>query len=304
VLELVTGQDSLWQETSVAIRQAAAQNLNIALRPVAHFPTAMEEWWRSAPKDFSWWVSWFDRYRAFAIHHADLAQEYAVPVLILGGDWMSAAMPLAELPGDGLSGVPPDADQRYRELIQEIRSHYSGKLAWALSYPQDILNPPGFLTDVDMLYILWSAPLSEDANVSQDQMQAEAERILTSEIYPTWLAWELQSEHNEIVISLAYPAVEGAATGCLPDPILECIDPASLNFPAPDYPLLNIDFGVQAQIYNAMLTAISQQTWVSGVVSRGYYPPAILHDKSTSIHGKPAEDVLRTWFQQFLVQQP
>ena len=304
VLEPVAGQDALWQETATAIRQAKAQKLNVVLRPVAHFPTAVNEWWRAAPRDFSWWVSWFSRYQAFAIHHADLAEKYDVPILVLGGDWMSPAMPFAELSGDGPSGVPPDADQRYRALIQEVRSHYNGKIAWAVSYPQDILNPPGFLADVDMLYVLWSAPLSEDSAANEIQMQAEAERILTTEVYTTWLAWELQSGQKDILIDLIYPSVEGTATNCIADPIQECIPPASLNFPAPDYPLLDLDFAAQARAYQAVLAAINQQKWVSGVVSGGYYPPAILQDKSTSIHGKPAEEVLRTWFEQFLVQQP
>ena len=135
-------------------------------------------------------------------------------------------------------------------------------------------------------------------------MQAETERILTTEVYATWLAWELQSNKKEIIIDLIYPSVEGAVTNCIADPIQECIPPASLNFPAPDYPLLNLDFEIQAKAYQAVLSVINQQKWVSGVVSGGYYPPAVLQDKSTSIHGKPAEDVLRTWFEQFLVQQP
>jgi hypothetical protein len=304
VLEPVAGQDALWQETAAFIRQAKVKNIHIALRPVAHFPTAMAEWWRSTPRDFSWWVSWFGRYKDFAIHHADLAEKYSVPLLILGGEWMSPAMPGAEMPGDGPSGVPPDADKRYRELIQEVRSHYGGKIAWAITYPQDILNPPGFLAEVDMLYVLWSAPLSSDPNASLDQLQAEAKKILTTEIYASWLAWELQSDKREIVIQLTYPSVEGGASNCIIDPILECIPPTSLNFPAPDYPLLNLDFDVQARAYHAVLSTINNLDWVNGVVSGGYYPPAILQDKSTSIHGKPAEEILQTWFAQFLLQQP
>jgi len=37
-------------------------------------------------------------------------------------------------------------------------------------------------------------------------------------------------------------------------------------------------------------------TWVSGLISRGYYPPAVLADRSNSIHGKPVEDVISAWF--------
>ncbi|HBY07877.1 MAG TPA: hypothetical protein DEH22_08885, partial [Chloroflexi bacterium] len=71
-------------------------------------------------------------------------------------------------------------------------------------------------------------------------------------------------------------------------------------YPAPDYPLLNVDFKAQARAYDAVLAAINNQDWISGAISSGYYPPTVLHDKSTSIHGKPAEGVLSSWFKLFL----
>jgi len=302
VLEPVAGQDPMWLETVESIRKAKNNNLNVAIHPVSHFPTRVDEWWISAPRDFSWWVSWFDRYQAFAIHHADLAERNGISTLILGGDWMAPAMPSGKL-GDGSpSGVPPDAEARYRELIAEVRNHFSGKLGWALSYPQDILEAPGFIQDVDLLYILWSEPLSDDPQASVADMQVKAERILSTDLYAMWLSWEMEKEEKGIIISLAYPSINGSATGCIADPILECIPPGSINYPAPDYPMLELDLGAQARAYHAMLGAISQYRWISGVTSRGYYPPTVLQDKSISIHGKPAEDVLRAWYAQFTAQ--
>jgi hypothetical protein len=49
-------------------------------------------------------------------------------------------------------------------------------------------------------------------------------------------------------------------------------------------------------MYEAMLTAVNARQWVGGIVSRGYYPPTILQDKSASIHGKPAADLLWYWY--------
>ena len=45
-----------------------------------------------------------------------------------------------------------------------------------------------------------------------------------------------------------------------------------------------------------MLNAINTRPWVGGIISRGYYPPAMLQDKSASVHGKPAADLLWYWF--------
>jgi hypothetical protein len=300
ILEPVAGQDPLWLDTTAFIRQGKRAGLNLAMRPVAHFPTQVDEWWRSAPRDFPWWVSWFDRYTAFALHFADMAEQNGVQTLILGGDWMSPALPGGQL-GDGSpSGVPPDADLRYRELIEKVRERFSGRLGWALSYPEDTLEPPGFIETVDLLYILWSVPLSEETNPTLEEMEATAESLLSTDLYAMWLTSQLESETKEIIISLAYASIEGGTTGCLADPILGCILPESLNYPAPDFPLLGVDLAIQARVYNAMLSAISHYPWINGVTTRGYYPPVILQDKSTSIHGKPAEEVMKAWVEAFL----
>ncbi|MFH1634413.1 MAG: hypothetical protein ABIG63_10465, partial [Chloroflexota bacterium] len=288
-----------WLEIAATIRQAQGRDLNVALRPVPHFPTAVDEWWSSAPRDFPWWVSWFDRYQAFVLHHADLAEQNGVQTLILGGEWMSPALPSGSLSNGDPSGVPPDAEARYRELLAKVREHFSGTVAWALSYPEGVLNPPGFLDEIDQIYVLWSAPLAANADASPADLQTEAERIISADIYGMWLIWKQQSGNESLVISLAYPSVEGILTGCLADPIVECIPPESLKYPAPDYPLLELGLEDQARAYQAVMAAVSQHEWVGGVVSRGYYPPAVLHDKSTSVHGKPAEDVLHAWFEEF-----
>jgi hypothetical protein len=48
------------------------------------------------------------------------------------------------------------------------------------------------------------------------------------------------------------------------------------------------------------LTAINDRPWLSGFISRGFYPPAALSDKSASIFGKPVADILTYWFTNML----
>lgn len=137
-------------------------------------------------------------------------------------------------------------------------------------------------------------------------MQTEASRIIESDIYSLRLIWQpnvSNLDNKPIIISAAYPSVSGSTTGCLPDPISTCISPVSLNFPAPDLPLLDLDLEEQALAYLALAGAINENDWISGLVSRGYYPPVILHDKSISIHGKPAAEILAHWFPRFLGEE-
>jgi hypothetical protein len=56
--------------------------------------------------------------------------------------------------------------------------------------------------------------------------------------------------------------------------------------------------------YEALLSALSQREWISGVISSQYYPPAELQDSTSSVHGKSAEVLLQNWFFGLLTEQP
>lgn len=68
----------------------------------------------------------------------------------------------------------------------------------------------------------------------------------------------------------------------------------------PGNPQAAVNLQAQADIYQALMSAVNERPWVGGVVSRGYFPPAVLHDASASVHGKPAADVLWYWYGRFL----
>ena len=70
--------------------------------------------------------------------------------------------------------------------------------------------------------------------------------------------------------------------------------------PTPDNPAFSVDMKSQADIYQALLSAVNSRLWITGFISRGYYPPTILQDKSASIHGKPAADILWYWYPRLL----
>ncbi len=122
----------------------SAAGLNIALRPTPHFLIDSDEWWTSAPRDESWWQVWFEQYRTFALHHADLAARSEAQALILGGGWLAPALPGGLLADGSPSGVPQDAEARWQNLLAEVRQHYQGQLIWAMP-AQAIKDPPAIL---------------------------------------------------------------------------------------------------------------------------------------------------------------
>jgi hypothetical protein len=126
-------------------------------------------------------------------------------------------------------------------------------------------------------------------------MKAQATSILSQEIFPFQ-----QQIGKPVLIAISYPSVEGGAAGCITISGGVCLDYDQLSPPNPDIPELTIDLQEQANAYNAILSAINDNSWIAGYVSMGYYPPAILQDKSISIHGKPASEIMWYWSQKFL----
>jgi hypothetical protein len=145
-------------------------------------------------------VVFFERYSDFITHHADMASRFGVGSLILGGEWLNPAMPGGLLNDGSPSNVPQDAEARWRNLIQQVRGRYSGTIAWALSYPSGVQNPPPFLDAVDQIYIIWSAPLASQPNTPVSDMQTQAALILDQEILPLQ-----QRFGKQIIIAIAYP---------------------------------------------------------------------------------------------------
>lgn len=292
----VAGKDAFWSDNLLFVNQARALNLNVAIFPTPRFPVATANWWLDAPRTPEWWLEWFDAYRRFALHHADMATQSGAQALVLGGEWLMPAMPNGLLADGRPSGVPADADSRWQAILTEVRTRYKGPILWAWPYTAGNLSaPPAFLSATDGIYLLWAAPLASAANTPKDQLAAEAGRLLDSEVAAFQAAIQ-----KSIILGLAFPSATTAGTPCLPDSQGRCLDWIAMSRPNPDYPSVALSLKTQADLYQAMLEALNARAWIGGVVSRGYYPPTLLQDKSASVHGKPAADVLWYWYPRLL----
>jgi len=285
VFSPVPGVDPLWADTLDSLSHARASNLNVALFPTANLPSDWVAWWTSAPRDTAWWNTWFDRYAAFADYHADLAAKSGAQALILGGDWVTPALPGGQINGSG-SGVPADAEARWQAILTDVRNRFSGSVYWALSYPGGLQSAPNIIKNLDGVYLLWYAPIGGS---SVDQIKAAAGRLLDADIQPFQTALQ-----KPVILAVAYPSADNAASASLP--VSALFQPGGMQAP--------VNLQAQADVYQAMLMAVNERPWVGGFVSRGYYPPAVLLDASASIHGKPAADVLWYWFPRFLGTTP
>ncbi len=297
------GQDPLWIDTAIMVSQARALGLNAALFPTPHFPvpsnsllSPSDDFWLSAPRDAQWWQSWFTRYRVFAVNYADLASQTGSQILILGGDWVAPSLPNGTLPNGEPSNVPADAEAQWKAIIQDVRTHFKGQVFWAMPYTKSIVSTPvNFLLDVDGIYLLWSIPLTANQSGTKTDFANEAGRLLDNEVAP--LASMLS---KPVILAISYPSAAGAASGCVPNGSGGCLDFSALSRPNADMNSATLSLQTQADIYEAMFIAVNARSWVSGIISRGYYLPVALQDKSTSIHGKPTADILWYWFPRLL----
>ncbi len=282
------GHTPLNAEMSTLVKQAQALGLRAALFPTPRLEQFSEDYWATAPRTPEWWQIWFESYRAFALHYAELAQHSAADALILGGEWTAPSIGEGRLADGSPSGAPANADELWRMILKDVRSRYQGRILWAMPATAE-LPTPAFLDAVDGIYLLVSVPLSEQESPSKEVLLQSAERWVAETLAPF-----AQQVGKPVILALAYPSVRGAATGCLREAgrclPWEAFSPPNLR------PSFALDLAQQAYIYEAFLNAVNTRPWINGFVSRGYYPPAILQDPSASVHGKPAADVLWYWF--------
>lgn len=294
VLAPVPGRDSFWNDTYRMVSQARELNMNVALFPTPRFATDPQAFWEAAPKTGDWWTAWFNHYRAFLVNYADLATQSGAQALILGGEWLGPAVPDGGAAGG--NGAPADASVRWASIITEVRTHFRGTLYWALPYEQETVTLPlDILAEADGVYLLWKVGLSDSTTPSKTEMTEEAGRLLDTSLSPL-----ASSLGKPVLLALAYPSVNGAARGCLADDQGGCLDWRQFSPPNPENASYYVDLQLQADIYESVLNAVNERPWVAGFVSRGYYPPTILQDKSASVRGKPAADLLWYWYPRML----
>lgn len=302
--EAISGEDLGGNDLSETLNFLSDHGLHVALFPRFHYAPSDSQWWQEAPRDFPWWVSWFTYYQKIILHYAQIGAQTGASALILGDPSLNPAFPSGKLDDGSPSHVPEDADSRWREILQAVRTSFSGQIWWALEYPsgsgsaESQLFLPTFIDSVDGVYVFWNSALSTEASDTVDDWVQHTGDQLDSILLPIQ-----QQTGKPIYLVIRYPSAQGAVAGCLPGPENQCLEPELLNQPTSDLEHIHRDLKEQENAYNAILRAVNDRAWISGVISDGYYFPVPLQDKSMSIHGKPARGVLWFWFGHFLGKQ-
>jgi hypothetical protein len=284
ILTAIPGKDGLWIDWVNMAKNARNAGIPTAVYPIPTASSGLIEWWGSAERDLSWWYSWYDRYQTFLLHYAEYAHQVGAEALIIGGPEVTPSFPNGQLPDGSPSGTPDEAESRWREIIAEVRKRYDGPLMLALPYDGEMVSPPPFLQEFDQIYLLWQAPLTDENNASYKDLASAFGELLDRDVRSL-----RKNSRKPVVLALSYPSIDGAMQGCKFSDT-NCYSSGSTK----------IDLQEQVDLYNAALTAMNTRDWIDGFVSRGYFAPAVLQDGSTTVHGKPAWDVLWYWYPRLL----
>ncbi len=277
--------------------EAKRQGLDIALRPTLIAPNASTAtWWSTANRNSAWWSVWFESYRNFILTYARQAQSMGADSLILGGPEAAPALPGGLLADGSPSGAPGDAEAKWRSMIDDVRAVYSGKIAFEIEDGKQLQSAPPFMDAVDVARVYWHAPLADSNSTDLAGMQAAATASLDTLVATPALAGK------PIQLSVEYLSVDGGATACTPRPDGSCRDSSEFDSGAIVDPDLKVDLGEQAMAMNAVLMEAIKRPAIQGFYARRYNPVVALQDKSASVHGKPARDVLWYWYQRLTGQ--
>jgi hypothetical protein len=279
-------------ELASSVRGAYTHGLRVNLRATTVTAgTGLDTWWATAPRVDAWWTTWFDEYRSFVLTIAQEAQSAGAEKLIIGGPEVAPALPDGQLADGSASGAPADAGDRWRALIAEVRQRFSGRLAFEIEYGEKVQRPPDFLEDVDEIHVYWHAALTGGPESDFEELEPKAAQAFTQ------LLSALSGFRGKpIRLSVEYLSILGSSTGCAPTIDQGCRPPAEFDQGADPDPDLQLDLEVQATVINAVMLEAYNRSQITGFYTRRYNPITPLRDKSASVHGKPAQDVLWYWY--------
>jgi len=274
----VPGRDGLWSDWMEQVTRVSDYKVSLALYPQLSSEMSNSDWWTGAQRDLSWWYSWYDRYQTFILHHAKMAEQMNAAAMIIGGPEVAPAFPDGRLPDGSPSGTPDEAENRWREIIGEIRKVFHGEIILALPYYGDFISPPPLTPAFDQIYLLWLAPLPEIETKSHLEITAMTKYMLEKDIRPL-----RKNTDKPVILGVQY--CNSTNYLCASEE-----DQAIGGVAATDA------IQIQENLYNATLAVVSETDWINGFVSRGYFPLAPLADKTPSVYGKPTWNLLWYWY--------
>ncbi|MGB9773347.1 MAG: glycoside hydrolase family 113 [Bacteroidota bacterium] len=250
-----------------AIQNARALGLQVFLKP--HVDVMGNKWRGNiTPADTS---LWFDSYRTFILHYAEIAQTEGVKALCIGTELKNLTSSIYQ--------------QKWVSMIRDVREVFGGLLTYAANF--DEYQTVSFWSRLDFIGIDGFFPLSTHAYSTVSELVFD---------WQPWLAdisrWVLQSPDaaGKLIVftELGYASQPGCAIA-----------------PWKKDPAAEADEEEQARAYEAALRALRVQGWYGGVFWWNWpvKADAPIYRNDYSPAGKRAEEVLRAFWKENLTTE-
>ncbi len=281
-IEMKTAGGFMWGELDVGLEKTARWGRDLGIKTLLkpHLWIRRGKWrgdveMRSAED----WERWFADYRRFILHYARLAERTGMEGLAVGTE---------------LHRTVVAQPAEWRKLIREIRGLYSGVLTYAANWHREFEEVP-FWDELDYIGIQAYFPLS-----------ADDERTSVADLKAGWATHlesirRIQERFRKPVLftEIGYKSTPGSTR----EPWL-WLDRSDLE-------TLPVDFDLQARAYRAFFETFWHEPWFAGAYIWKWNPPfegeqpgfvfvgsagPPEQNPDFTPQGKPAEEVLRTWY--------
>ncbi len=225
-------------------------------------------------RDLAKWDQWWQSFRGFLLHYAKIAEEENVEMLCLGCE---------------MNSTEEFAD-RWRELIAEIRDIYHGAITYDVNHGRE--NQVAWWDAVDVISVsaYYQVPPPEGQTIEEAiKSTTPKSEILAQLVKNKQELADLSAKFDKpiLFIETGVTNVRGCARYPWSHPDAKLGDP--------------IDQQEQVNYYEAMFEAFWDEPWFMGFAWWDW--PAQLYEKADAdehrgfcIYGKPAEEVVRTWY--------
>jgi hypothetical protein len=211
------------------------------------------------------WRKWFDSYRRFIVHYAELAAANGIEALAVGTE---------------LQGTALGHEAEWRRLIEEVRKVYPGRITYAANWDHEFEALP-FWDAVDFAGVQAYFPLSDKREATVDDLLAGWQRHVKK------LESVARRINRPIVFTeVGYKSSDRASV----EPWLWRTDDRT-----------NLE--EQVRCFEAMFRSVWDRPWFRGVFVWKWFPlydtRRSASDNNFTPQGKPAEAVLGRWFSAF-----
>ncbi len=276
-VRLITDGGVFWGETDVGLKvttqHAKRFGIRTLLKPHIWLRNSSNGKWRgeiemNSEQD---WQSWFASYRTFIFHYARFAERNDIEALAVGTELRTTAV---------------KREQDWRDIIEEIRKVYSGKLTYSANWYGEFEEIP-FWDALDYIGIQGYFPLTDKEHPTVDELKAGWQPHLQT-------IEGISRRHNKPVIftEIGYRSAADAA-------IRPWEWPRRRREQATE-----ADLQTQANCYEAFFQTFWQKDWCMGAFFWKWFPKlrsdSDYRGKGFTPQNKPAEQVMANWFKRSL----